>query len=355
MKTIYVLADGLTEDPAFGPLVIDEAEVPSLRRLASAGECGWYSPSTRPFATSPETYVVFPFFFGLSPDLNPGRAGLELSLAGFARPCSALLRVVPLGFDPSCGWESAPPLISPTVIDEVLRPMKSGDVCVLRSPLSKRGNVFCVGSKSREALDEFLCGVSARLPQYGQVALSSQHSYVSTRSDPIRETVFYGWAMGGLHGALSICGVKISQNPDLYNHGSLGDFQAKQDDLCERIIVGINSSDSDAVIYLKEPSTFARSGLRSRKTEAVQFLDRIVGSLLDLVTDERSRIVVISDHRSDIGREETLPGDTLYITGIVGSARCEEFGASPTSIANANAVLDQPSLIRRLHLICEGR
>ena len=356
MKTIYVLADGLTENPALGPMVIDEANVPNLQILAATGEAGWYHPATRPFAVGPETFVVFPYFFGMSPECNPGRAGLELSLAGVnldLAPCSAVVRVVPLDFEPALGWEAAPPLSSPAVVEEVSRVARVAGVHVFRSPLSRRGNVFCVGADCRESLDGFLCSLAAKLPRYGYLALPSQHSFVTTRSMPERETTFFGWAMGGLHAALALCNVAIRQNDGMYNFDSLGDFPAKRRDLCERILPRVNVAQADAIIYLKEPSAFARSGSRVRKREAVEFVDWVVGALLHEVSDYHARIVVISDHRSDVGREETLPGAALYITGIIGAARRGGVSASPTRIADERAVLDQVSLVHRLRMMCE--
>jgi len=67
----------LCEDPLH-ETSLKKSVHPRLDVLTSYGHLGFYKPIIRDYVQNPETFIIFPAFFGLQPKSNPGRAGLEL-------------------------------------------------------------------------------------------------------------------------------------------------------------------------------------------------------------------------------------------------------------------------------------
>src|SRR3989344_6463974 len=158
---IYILTDGVSEDFS-EKTTLEITNHPNLDRIASLGTLGLYEPTRRIFVPNPETYVVFPYFFGLNPKNNPGRAGLELLGAGIdikEFPNCIIYRILPKEYDVRKGWDKAPKVKDELKTLEIIEKIKkefADNTRTVKSIISKKGNIWCLCSKEKESLDDYL-------------------------------------------------------------------------------------------------------------------------------------------------------------------------------------------------------
>ncbi|HLD42668.1 MAG TPA: hypothetical protein VJB08_01635 [Candidatus Nanoarchaeia archaeon] len=317
---LYFLLDGLTESFGNEPTTLDIASHQYLDRISSTGKIGLYEPSTRPYVPNPETYVVFPYFFGLDPNHNPGRAGLELMRAGIDLQkfsSVALFRIIEKNYDPMKGWDKAPRLIGEEHLSNVLDSLSQEfpHTKTTKSNISRKGNCWCVASQGKEGLEDYLNKlqflVSKRDLNVYPVLLQD---YSPANLSTIRPTTLYGWAVGSLVEAFNLVGVSISQNPDILEN-DLFQYDTKMKDFTDRVlpcIAGDSERDCSAIVYVKESSEASRKKTRDDKVKSLKFIDDLIGETFRNLEPSHANLIVLSDHQSNIGIERTYRGPTIY-------------------------------------------
>lgn len=287
-----LLADGLSNSTGLsGHAWIDQA----------AQGLGWqtawnrYEPHSYD-GRSVETTAVFPHFFGLTPDRNPGRAGLERILDGDLHDdCGHFAIIQGIG----------------TVRDIETRFETS--VHLRPSSYSPSGNSWLVCSPVQKSRDDFLRGVRSISPA---VRVAHVVSPVDDWLAKTQESVLtgerhflIGWCHGALLSAFQLCGVRMSP---------LARFESEPAKTRRRRIVELGEQLDKCVpatlrpmVYLKDSAWDARRS--TSKDAAFDFTVRVLQRLLD--APEIGSVLVLSDHNSEPGVDETLTGQT--VAGVV--------------------------------------
>lgn len=284
-----LLIDGLTSlTEPHSHLVLDE--VAHSFRMHST----WvpYLPYSHNGSTV-ETTNVFPALFGLRPSSNPGRAGLERMLDGDLHPqCDHFAAFRTAGAE-SVIVETASKLGVHTRISQYSSDRQTWLLC----------------SPSREARESVINALTTFLPD---LKVSHEVSPVPGWRDlpgtPRRDTSRFelvGWCHGALFGALKQCGLSLPSEssildaPDLTRRPRLAELG--------RYLTDARARDRCPVVYCKDPAWAARK--RGGKQTAIEFCAEVLAQLLRWT--QGGTILVVSDHNSEPGRDETLVGATL--------------------------------------------
>lgn len=322
---IYFLSDGLCEDyKAFTSL--EKSCHPNLDRLFTDGNTRLFEPKLANNMFHPATYFIFPHFFGMEPNLNPGRAALELiengiNIIGYSS--FALFRIINSQYDVRNGWyEKTEPLqldIVEPLINRVGQEKYLGrkESKIVKSKLGH--NIWCVGSESEDSLEYTLNVLQYEFSKYGlNVYPTLIHNVSNSIKIPQSTTTskhLLGWMVGPTAQALSLIGVDIDDQkchtPEYVFH-----FNEKLDDFNSRILPKLKAcestgKDDDYIIYIKETSTAAKKNMPKKKLLSISFLDRLIGSVLNELRGEETNIILISDHQSNIGIPYVYPGPTF--------------------------------------------
>lgn len=291
-----ILLDGLTNTlgRCGSRLLSDE-----LARRLPAAHLSWglYEPFS-PDGTV-ETVQVIPYFFGMRPSDNPGRAGLELLMEG----------------DLPDGMTS-------------FLTSRTNDPTAALSMLRDRGAHARISSFSKDhktVIAALPTSVSDRLawlesPPCGGILSSTR---IST-PDPGWKTRHYsnhkwriaGWCHGALLGAFDTLGMcaegeqcltkGVLPSPDTSRILRLRDTSTLASNLAD--------SATSPVFYLKDCAYAARRG--ESKQKPIEFIATAIQKVWTAVSarysNESAAILVISDHNSEIGIDQTLSGATRF-------------------------------------------
>lgn len=359
---VYILTDGMSESPE-GITSLDLAEHPNLDKLTMYGQLGFYEPVIRKYVNNPETSFIFPYFFGLHPEDNPGRVALELFELGLdisKLQSFSIIRVVKKGYniqkvlDNECvgsTWSNAPllgkdlPLIQ-NIIDEVEKVIVSSKI--VKSP--RRDNVWSIGTSIKTDLEDAINIIQYKLDELGYAAYAMLLNDRVATSVEVKEqeTTFLGWGFSTLIEAFRYAGLNILQTyGDIKNH--LFDYNGKLKDLNDNILPFLKSrllSEHQAVLFIKEPSRAAREFVsHEKKIESIVFIDNLIGSLLSELEGKDVDIIILSDHQSNIGSKRTYPGPTLWYKGNLAFQRYNKTVFSEKSLSLYPKILNQEELI----------
>ena len=319
MGTFCLLIDGLGEDTSLGATSLELCDHPNLDMIASKGRTLLYEPATRFSVPNPETYVVFPYFFGLPPQNNPGRSGWELYAQGIdidMYSCCMLFRVISSNYNVRDGWYKATKLTDSNLstVNEVLQRVL-GELLsskIVKSPLSK--NIWCAGSVDKEAQEDLMHLLTYEFARNGLCCYPMLfHDHISTNNLVQRSSrKLFGWVIGPLQTALSYIGVECVLNShDLKKE--LFNLSMKKEDYENNIrpdLLTHISNGGTGILYIKEPSTASRINDRTKKIDAIKFADYLLGDVYQQLGNSHS-YVVLSDHQSNLGLERTFPGPTI--------------------------------------------
>lgn len=284
-----LMLDGLTSlaDPR-SHVLLDEA-------AASAGMRGVWTPYY-PYSQdgrTVETTNVFPALFGLPPSMNPGRAGLEKTLDG--------------DLHPDCDHFAA--FRTPEPASAVLEVVANMGAHARESNYSSDRQTWLLCCMSRQIRESTIAALTATL---SGIRVSHQASPTSgwRDSQPLPERFitkfqFVGWCHGALRAAFMQCGLSFQTQasflaaPELTRTARLAQLQT--------YLAGGMDRNHTPVVYCKDPAWAARKN--GDKHSATQFCAEILSQLIQWAGGRP--ILVLSDHNSEPGRDETLAGATL--------------------------------------------
>ncbi len=361
---IYLLTDGMCENPLDKTSLLMSSH-PNLDILTSYGKMGFYEPVIRDYIHNPETFIIFPFFFGLHPMNNPGRAGLELfelgnDISNLQSFC--IIRVVHKEYNIfkvlnndsiDSTWTKAPKLVNTQEIQQLIDDVESflKTVKIIKSP--RRDNVWSIGAISKADLEDAINLIQFKLNSldYNVYAmLMNDFKYIPYHPQSMKSMTFLGWGFSTLIEAFRFAGINIHQSfSDIKNH--LFDYEKKHKDFDENILpylIASKESDETCILFFKEPSRAAREYTTpDLKIQSIGFIDEIVGKLLNAFVGDSVNIIVLSDHQSNIGSKRTYPGQTMYYYGNL--AREHSKKALFNEICATNEVLEQQDLIKKIN------
>lgn len=287
---VILLIDGLTS------LAVPSGEVvlESLMRISGV-HFGWlrYEPFTRDGITI-ETTNVFPSLFGITPDVNPGRAGLERMLDG--------------DLHNECDHFAA--VRAPTKTAALRAAAETNSVHARTSRYSADGKTWLICSPSAAARDCFLEESKLREPsvRVSHVASPVQgwRQITSTAKEGDNGYTLVGWCHGALLSALVAAGVRVPMQRTMKLGSPAATRQERIRDLAHSI-PPVVASGRTAVVYLKDPAWDARRGVD--KLPSLRYASAVLGSLLSFVSTDQA-VLVLSDHNSEVGVDATVPGPT---------------------------------------------
>lgn len=284
-----LMLDGLTSlaEPR-SHILLDQA-------AASTGMCcAWvpYYPHSQDGRTV-ETTNVFPALFGLDPTMNPGRAGLERALDG--------------DLHPHCDHFAA--FRAPEPAGVVLEIVANIGAHARVSNYSSDQQTWLLCSESRKIRDTTIAALTASL---SDVRVSHQVSPASGWRDSqrvlqrsITRFRFIGWCHGALRAAFMQCGLSSLPQasflaaPELTRSARLAQLRTH--------LARATDPNDIQVVYCKDPAWAARKN--GNKHSAIQFGAEVLSQLIEWA--QGRPILVVSDHNSEPGRDETLAGATL--------------------------------------------
>jgi len=321
---IYFLSDGLCEDYHVSTS-LENSIHPNLDRLFTDGEARMFEPVQANNMFHPATYFIFPNFFGMNPNLNPGRAALELiengkDITGYSS--FALFRVINSQYDVRNGWyEKTEPLeldLVEPLIDRVGKEKYHGikGTIIVKSKLSH--NIWCIGSESEDSLEYTLNVLQYEFSKYGlNVYTTLIHNVANSIKSPQSLTTskhLLGWMVGPTAHAMALTGVDI-EDQKYHTPRYVFDFDSKFEDFNSRILPKLKACESsgndDFIIYIKETSTAAKKNMPEKKFLAISFLDNLIGRVFKELSGEDTSIILISDHQSNIGIPYVYPGPSF--------------------------------------------
>jgi len=322
---IYFLSDGLCED--YHALTsLEKTCHPYLDRLFTDGEARMFEPVQANNMFHPATYFIFPHFFGMKPDLNPGRAALELiengiDIIGYSS--FALFRVINSRYDVRNGWyEKTEPLpldIVEPIINRVGQEKYLGRKRskIVKSRLSH--NIWCIGSESEDSLEYTLNVLQYEFSKYNLNVYSTLiHNVCTSIKSPQASATskhLLGWMVGPTAQALSLIGVDINDQK-CHTPEYVFDFERKTHDFHSRILPKLKEcelagKDDDFIIYIKETSTAAKKNMADKKLLSISFLDGLIGAVFNELNGGNTNVILISDHQSNIGIPYVFPGPSF--------------------------------------------
>lgn len=287
-----LLADGLSNSAGLsGQAWIDQAA------QVLGWQTGWtrYEPHSYD-GRSVETTAVFPHFFGLTPERNPGRAGLERILDGDLHDdCGHFAVIQGMG----------------TVRDIETRFETS--VHLRPSSYSPSGNSWLVCSPDQKSRDDFLHDVRSISPvvRVAHVVSPDDDWLAKTQESVLagERHFLIGWCHGALLSAFQLCGVRMSP---------LARFESDPSKTRSRRIIELGEQLDKCmpttirpIVYLKDSAWDARRS--TSKDAAFEFTVRVLQRLFG--NPEIESVLVLSDHNSEPGVDETSTGQT--VAGVV--------------------------------------
>ena len=360
---IYLLTDGMCESP-FEQTSLELSYHPNLDKLTAYGRMGFYEPIIRDYVQNPETFIIFPFFFGLKKENNPGRAGLELFELGHGITkfqSFSIIRIVDKGYNifnvldsESIGssWTKAPKLVNVEQIQKEIDNVESllKTVRIIKSP--RRDNVWSIGGINKTDVEDAINLIQFKLSLLGYntyAMLMNDFQYKLPHIQKSYQTTFLGWGFSTLIEAFRFIGIHTNQTfYDIKNH--LFDYIEKHRDFDENILPylkNVVNTNESCILFFKEPSRAARENtIPDVKIEAIQFIDQIIGKLLQAFEGENINLIVLSDHQSNIGSKRTYSGPTLYYYGNLKTKINKENLFNEKSISKK--VIKQQSLINKI-------
>ena len=322
MKSVYILADGLSENTA-RETSLEQTDHRNLDILHSSGTSFLFEPVQAKNMFHPATYYIFPFFFGLRPERNPGRAALELYENGIdiSRFNSfAVFRVINTQYDVRRGWyektESLPLDLVSRIISRVGKEkyLDALSSVIVKSRISH--NIWCIGSETEDSLEFMLNTLPYEFSQHGFNVYPTLISNISApvaieRGDCARKEVL-GWMVGPTEQAFRLLGF-VTDRQKCHTPDYVFDFENKFGDFQLRVLPAIlqAAEDSVLIIYVKETSSAAKKNYPEKKKQAIGFIDRMVGEMLVALQGTETNIIIISDHQSNIGVPYVYPGPSL--------------------------------------------
>jgi hypothetical protein len=238
-----------------------------------------------------ETTNVFPALFGLVPEANPGRAGLERILDG--------------DLHSGCDHFAAVHTTAGRTLEETA--ISSGVHCRV-SNYSSEGRTWLVCSPTVYRLQSFVDRLQQTAADIRVTHKCSPHN--SWRAKSIagerlaRNYELIGWCHGALLGAFIHCGIHFDGS-HLTEAPPTQTRQRRANELLDKL-PSVSRSGSRPLVYLKDPAWEARK--RGDKFSAISFAATI---LQELITHAHGgAVLVVSDHNSEPGRDETLIGST---------------------------------------------
>lgn len=240
-----------------------------------------------------ETTAVFPHIFGLTPARNPGRAGLELYLDGELHD--------------GCGHFA---VMQGSNLAEYISSLSSNtSIHVRPSAYSPSRNTWLVCSPKRTVRDEVLDEARASVPQVriGHVVSPTDGWLVATQNADLagRRHFLIGWCHGALLSAFKLCGVVTTRH--VHSEASPDKTRVRRMTELGEQLHRYQPPWIRPIVYLKDPAWDARRS--NSKDAAFRFTVSVLKRILEHPTIES--VLVMSDHNSEAGIDETRAGQTL--------------------------------------------
>lgn len=330
---IYILTDGLCEDPRTLTSLM-QSHHPHLDQLTQYGQLGFYEPIVKRFQNNPETFVVFPYFFGLNPKNNPWRSWLELYSSGvditqYSFFC--IVRVVKKEHnifdvaDPTKIWSSWTSISHIQHIEQIEQIFKKVEKFLPKCKSIKSNNRLNVWSLWANDKNDLFLMINLLQYEINQLwyniypMLFDEFSLKSTKiQHSWKTTSILWWCVSSLLEALQLAWV--------YDHqlwidikDKLFDYQYKHHNFDTTILPLLKEKQNTKeafILFIKEPSRAAREETsHDLKIKSIVFIDELVWKILATFKNTNTNIIVLSDHQSNIGDKKTYSWPTLYYYG----------------------------------------
>lgn len=329
---IYLLTDGLCEDPNTQTSLM-QTQHTYLDELTKYGKVWFYYPVLKAFQENPETFVVFPYFFWLSPENNPWRAWLELygrwiDISPYSSFC--IVRIVKKRhnifdvIDPTQIGKSWTGISEISHIQELCSIFKRIEVFLGSWKSIKslnRNNVWSLCAKDKNELAHMINLLQYEVDQLWYNAYPMLFDNFSSSRNLLlskKETTLLWWCVSSLLEALTFVWVNDWQFCSEIK-SRLFDYTYKHQDFDNNIlpVLEANQDTNQAfILFIKEPSRAARENLTNlEKKRSILFIDELVGKLLKTFKGKNVNIILLSDHQSNIWNKKTYSWATLYYYG----------------------------------------
>lgn len=363
---IYFLIDGMGEDLS-KVTILDSYNFHNLNLLANIGEMGLYKPIMRKFVSNVETYVVFPYFFGLTSDSNPGRAGLELFKAGInvsEYPITSLVRIIENSYDLQAllnaqnvidKWSNIPLLNNMMVVENILIEISNKyDIKFVKS--NKRVNLWAIGSKNRTNYERFIAELNYKLFKINCAAYSMLYNEFSPKKTNIlvSNTYFCGWAFNSLQYAFEYIGIKDIQANEYLNRNSVYEYEAKIknfNDFILNVLQNNVNTNNNFIIFIKEVSSAAKENInaKEKRIEALSFVDKILGSIFNHFFFKDVNLILLSDHQTNFGNKHNFDDPSIYCYSNLKKCSNKKSIFSEKEAYNENGIILQKQLIHNIY------
>ncbi|HFI0035612.1 TPA: hypothetical protein ACGOTT_000507 [Streptococcus suis] len=300
---VVFLLDGLTNKSGISGEKILESDL-----LNNDIEVSWYNyfPDSSD-KNIVETIEVYPLFFGLPLKSNPGRPGFEYLLDGI-----------------DISKDNIFVLIRTEKFNNVIEELRELGINSRLSNYSRDGKTIIISANSttKVALKNYLEKNKSSFIRLSHERYLEDNWYEDLHNITQHcEYRLLGYCEGGLLSAMKLCGVEICDADNiLITNEPIGSYECQliTDTVIERLDSALKA-DKIPVIYLKHFAHDARNGMDKRT--ASEKVSKIIKDVIIKIKQEKffNYGLVISDHNSEIGVDETLVGMTKI--GIIGGGQ----------------------------------
>lgn len=243
-------------------------------------------------------------FFGLSLEINPGRAGLEFILDK-----------------------------EDISKDNLFALIRTEDVKITIDELKKIGGNARLSNYSRDGKTIILSASNTVESEIKSYLQHNKESFIRLSHERFLDRDWYnsikkikkncdyrliGYCEGGLLSAMKLCGIEVCDNENIMiptiSNGSY-ESQLIEDTLLCRLSAAINDG-KIPIVYLKHFAYDARKGI-DKQTASKKVSKIIEDAILKLkMKSSFNSALIISDHNSEVGVDETVVGITKI--GLIG-------------------------------------
>lgn len=365
-RVAFLILDGMSESIAQGSSLA-LARTPLIDWLAATGKMGFYQPDIGVGDTEPKTDVVVPAFLGLSASLNPGRATLELCDHGYnpedgEYACTLRMSENVEGMPQHWSMEKG---ITETLSQELLHvAIKAAGhqpIAVRLSLATRYGTRLLVGKCSKKICDAVIKATAQRAAELNLQFTVQDHYEVPAGCTAVKgsqsHTLFIGWAKGSLRGAFKLLGATV--NPFTRTDGDYGNWSKYEENFeqwCRPVLERSIDKFDCLVFYTKKTAFASRNSDRSRKVQAIEWMDKMMYAVCHYLS-QNDIIVVIADHSADFGGWTNPVQHTCYVVASWDASRFQQrnvlempnFCEEAILAKQGNMVIPQATLCSLIH------
>lgn len=322
---IYLFIDGMSES-SYNNSSMELAKTPFIDKLVKKGRMGFYVPEIASNHYEPKTDIVIPYFFGMPPNINPGRAALELVdmgiNLGFGMYCCAV-EIVPKEYEDVKDWRDVP-ILDKNLYNEVLKNLillaEKYNVRIYESGYNHRNNRFILMFEKSDIYDVFIRKAKELLLRYQKGARILDYRKIKLKLNSYKNScdsiLFLGWAKGSLRGAFKYLGAYCNPyNRPNNQYFAWQEFDRDCEDWLIPSLVNKAGKYSEFVLYTKESAFASRKGERLKKIESIQYMDKVLEKVVKYINKDLL-VVVLSDHSADMNGYNNPIKNTCFMMSL---------------------------------------